>query len=537
MPAITIVALQDPIAIVHIPIIHADTQSTRLYWTLEHAGEGSSEFFNITSNCLEIAIFASVDLVNAHWIDSSLDNGIMISQSTWRAFEIFSGDQDENGNYDSPHLRHVSAPLAKAGITILYQSSYFTDFLLVKEADFDKASAIFAGHGWHVDGGDYTTLPSRRRSQLLSPTSPSLDHTPSPSIPSANVLDQTVASPPEITVLASPLACIGFSRLAEQSTFEKIRQLIVWPRRAEINWKRRSLTLYSDLLTPLSSLPPTPRTGKFEDSDMTQSAAAGHGFHDQAQRQTRPFLSYTRTTDGSSLISSVQVLRDMFGSHTEGEVLELDDQVYYGNGDLFDSGSEVSARSEAESEASDGEQDVGGRLPDRSRPISFPLTPDESPNLETDIGNDAVRQWGRPDGESDTDNVEETKVRPRRSAGNRVSWVDSSIVAGTSSILSANTAAGDDRATPASDSNVKRRGRKRCLQLDLTGVADADDVQDQGVYHMDKSGLVTLFSNLLNAANIRMLYSSTFHTANILVDATDVKRAKQLLGGGDPIRR
>ena len=47
----------------------------------------------------------------------------------------------------------------------------------------------------------------------------------------------------------------------------------------------------------------------------------------------------------------------------------------------------------------------------------------------------------------------------------------------------------------------------------------------------DKSGLVTLFSNLLNSANIRMLYSSTFHTANILVDAGDVRRAKKLLGG------
>ena len=45
----------------------------------------------------------------------------------------------------------------------------------------------------------------------------------------------------------------------------------------------------------------------------------------------------------------------------------------------------------------------------------------------------------------------------------------------------------------------------------------------------DKSGLVMLFSDLLNTAYIKMLYSSTFHTANILVDAADVKRAKRLL--------
>jgi hypothetical protein len=47
---------------------------------------------------------------------------------------------------DSPHLRYVSAPLAAANITILYQSSYHADFLLVKETDFEQASAIFAMH-------------------------------------------------------------------------------------------------------------------------------------------------------------------------------------------------------------------------------------------------------------------------------------------------------------------------------------------------------------------------------------------------------
>ena len=48
---------------------------------------------------------------------------------------------------DSPHLRHVSAPLAAAGVSILYQSSYFTDFLLVKAEDFDRAQRIFKSRG------------------------------------------------------------------------------------------------------------------------------------------------------------------------------------------------------------------------------------------------------------------------------------------------------------------------------------------------------------------------------------------------------
>lgn len=48
---------------------------------------------------------------------------------------------------DSPHLRYVSSPLAREGISILYQSSYFADFLLVKEEDFERAARIFVSQG------------------------------------------------------------------------------------------------------------------------------------------------------------------------------------------------------------------------------------------------------------------------------------------------------------------------------------------------------------------------------------------------------
>ena len=117
-------------------------------------------------------MFARTDLVNRYWADLA-DGQIKIS-STWRVFEISSGDQGETTDYgeslqltrflpssagcarfiagfelivDSPHLRHVSAPLSRAGISILYQSSYFSDFLLVKESTFKRASEIFAEQG------------------------------------------------------------------------------------------------------------------------------------------------------------------------------------------------------------------------------------------------------------------------------------------------------------------------------------------------------------------------------------------------------
>jgi len=48
---------------------------------------------------------------------------------------------------DSPHLRYVSGPLAKEGISILYQSSYFCDYLLCKSEDFNKVATIFISQG------------------------------------------------------------------------------------------------------------------------------------------------------------------------------------------------------------------------------------------------------------------------------------------------------------------------------------------------------------------------------------------------------
>lgn len=53
---------------------------------------------------------------------------------------------------DSPNIRHVSAPLAAAGISILYQSTYTGDFLLVKNSDFDRASSIFTLCGCTWEG-------------------------------------------------------------------------------------------------------------------------------------------------------------------------------------------------------------------------------------------------------------------------------------------------------------------------------------------------------------------------------------------------
>jgi hypothetical protein len=52
-------ALHDPVAIVHIPTSSAPDFATKLYWTIERAPVESSEFFNVTSNCIEVGVLPS----------------------------------------------------------------------------------------------------------------------------------------------------------------------------------------------------------------------------------------------------------------------------------------------------------------------------------------------------------------------------------------------------------------------------------------------------------------------------------------------
>ncbi len=116
-------ALDDPIAIVHIPVSSSSDHTTELYWTIMEAAAESAEFFNVTSNRIEvslsnlteslhrrsrtdidvqIAIFASIDLIAKQWVACLCDE-VRIS-TPWRVFEISSGDVGDAGNYGEYRL-------------------------------------------------------------------------------------------------------------------------------------------------------------------------------------------------------------------------------------------------------------------------------------------------------------------------------------------------------------------------------------------------------------------------------------------------
>lgn len=107
-------ALNDPITIVHVPLHNAhaapDTHASAIFWTLERAAAESVEFFNITSNRVEIAIFGACELVQDEWEAKAEASrgagkegrGQLRLSGPWRVFEVGSGDVDdefETGNY------------------------------------------------------------------------------------------------------------------------------------------------------------------------------------------------------------------------------------------------------------------------------------------------------------------------------------------------------------------------------------------------------------------------------------------------------
>ena len=386
---------------------------------------------------------------------------------------------------------------------------------------------------------------------------------------------------PVITVLPSPLACIGFDKVSERATEERVRQLVVWPERARESWKQKR------------------QSGSHLPDRSSDALASTHPTHD------RPFISYTRTVNGASIVTETRILRVMFGrkqaedtdraygddgygygygSEAEGTEYQLEGQLAAGyvtdTTDLEDSDDEdgkededgpdsagtpaTSVRDSSRSRAFDQDIASGLHTPPadaetkRDRHLSLPLSPRESLSFQ---GSMPISWRNNAPARRST-----ISLRSGRASDKRRSWDKASH--SQSSRVGTDTDADDGHSTPGAGSD--KPGRKRCLQLDMRGIRDQDDTpvssqmspltgeimspitpKSEGrgeglggtacegpasdlppeVYHMDKSGLVTNFSDLLNSGSIRMLYSSTFHTANILVEARDVHLARRLLQG------
>ncbi|PPQ65362.1 hypothetical protein CVT24_011472 [Panaeolus cyanescens] len=190
---VTISLLPVSLSLVHIPRSRLNHLSHPILKQILHPNPG---FLNITCNQIELSIFAEHHMLqdfepiarkdslkrrsrsgsgssrkSARRASShSPHEPVEISYDTWSVLQIDS-HSDRIGTNPifiifcafSPNfilffqkdncgsrVYDLSAPLAAAGISILYQSSYTSDFIFVKESRLQEAMSLFAAAGFHL---------------------------------------------------------------------------------------------------------------------------------------------------------------------------------------------------------------------------------------------------------------------------------------------------------------------------------------------------------------------------------------------------
>lgn len=106
-------------------ICHFDKKSPIPNWALD------CNFFSITKSDRELSIVCPQEKIP----------GGVLFEKDWRAFRLESfGD----GVYSVGVIASLSAPLAKAGISIFNISTYETNYLLVEEKNIAKAKKVLS---------------------------------------------------------------------------------------------------------------------------------------------------------------------------------------------------------------------------------------------------------------------------------------------------------------------------------------------------------------------------------------------------------
>ncbi|KAJ7781004.1 hypothetical protein B0H16DRAFT_604226 [Mycena metata] len=268
MQGITITRLPTALSIVSIPRARLDALS---HPVLRALLQPNPAFLSITCNALELSLFAEPESLRAFDAIARADgsngrNGavglepVEISHDRWSVLQIDShSDQLDNAG---ARVNELSAPLAAAGISILYQSSYMSDFIFVKERRLAEAMSLFAAAGFALYAADPNLLTAlleppptcsltreRSGSAPLPSTSAVLSRssskssslkgssrsgssgksmsTPAPSKPKS----KSPANVPlrDVRVLAPDLACVGLADDAADHWALKIVKLIAFP--------------------------------------------------------------------------------------------------------------------------------------------------------------------------------------------------------------------------------------------------------------------------------------------------------------------
>ncbi|KAG2156296.1 hypothetical protein DEU56DRAFT_766406 [Suillus clintonianus] len=556
---VTISLLPVSLSLVHIPRSRLPQLS---HPVIRQILQPNPTFINVTCNEIELSLFAESHMLTdfepvarrdrqrqrsrsgsgsgtkrAH---SSLpQDHLEISYEKWNVLQI---DSHSDGlDSSGARVHELSAPLAAAGISILYQSSYLSDFIFVKESRLQEVMTLLGSTGFDLYSSDPELLTSRVVSPLLSPISPGDDSF----IPDAaqditaesgailtrtrNSLDAVSAAaitlqhlnltaspddspesspthhkPPsrhkshsptsgEVRILSPNLACVGLSDDSVDTWGLKIVKLVAFPE-----------------LIPVK---------------------------EQPSRSCKPQSRSTHPPSGVPLSSSSRNrYSDSSDSYSSSD--DDDEEGYFSHSPLGN----LSSTSLQSSVASRSFPDLSISAPTQTGPFKpsakhivaplAPLSPLEpkpaSHRRPTFHHMDASVTIKKPAEETIRGTVpffSFTRTQEGTSLTTDVSVLAAlfppnerhmMICAGELDALDAQSSSADSDSEDDEDT-LSSGGALKCLQIDLRR------------FGLDKHGLVNRFSRVLEQNGINHMYSSTYKTANLLVSKAHANRARALL--------
>ncbi|KAF9226689.1 hypothetical protein BS17DRAFT_806773 [Gyrodon lividus] len=564
---VTITLLPVTLSFVHIPRSRFPQLS---HAVLRQILQPNPTFLNVTCNEIELSLFAEHHILADFEAIARRDrqrqrsrsgsgssrkrttlsdaDRVEISYEKWKVLQIDShSDQLDNSG---ARVHELSAPLATAGISILYQSSYMSDFIFVKETRLQEVMILFgiAGFDLYHDPSDPELLMSRVVSPLLSPVpvdeSQVSDIAREFSPDSGAVLTRTRSStdtsaslvalalhqmskdgdqenekkraehcrPPsrnkshspssnEVTILSSKLACVGLSDESVDSWALKIVKLVAFP----------------DLIPIKSGLCHSP----------------GHAPPDGVAK-----IPICKEIEAISIPSFLS--RSRKGSYSTDSVSSSseEDEGYFSHSPRRYH-SPTSFLSSAGSRSYPDLSQATPSLPPSFKPSAKyvvphvpPLSPVESKSGSLRRGNMHSETLAPADKQL---NGMHPKVPffsfTRTSEGSSLT-TDASLLAalfppserhmlicaGELDALDARDSNSDSESDEDQDDDtLSESGTLKCLQIDLRR------------FGLDKHGLVNRYSRVLEENGINHMYSSTFKTANLLVAKAHANRARDLL--------
>lgn len=565
----------------------------------------SPTFLNVTSNEIELSIFAEHHTLKDFELAANREarlsraqrrkprsqdewEPVEVSYERWNVLQI---DSHSDGlDTSGARVHELSAPLAAAGISILYQSSYMSDFIFVKEHRLAEVMSLLGSAGFDLyqsDPDNLTSQLSRLTSPILSPLTHAeednssihlLDLSAAPSITPENgavltrarsntdasmrsasasspvhcrhgsdhstadrahhsgdkpVLTRSPSHSPsgsDVQVLDPDLTCIGLSDDTADMWGLKIVKLVAFP----------------DLILPTPSTP-SPRMQRrrsLKPSDLASVASLGVALDTSAglcyaSGDRAPCASDSECeTVGSADTPCIGEGKEGRAT-SESPIFDLDEEARPWDEDE-DSDEDVDASSDDEDE----DTNTPVHQLDRTLPRSGvrPTRP-ELPHCDSDR-----TAMLRP--RAKRRSAPRTRAAPRRTQplvpffsftrtpeGSSLTAPVSLLAAlfpasersmvicsGELDMLDSRAASPSAPHADAADVDEgsaeglpEPEGTLRCLQIDLRK------------YGLDKFGLVNRYSRTLEENGINHLYSSTYKTANLLVDKAHARRAQALL--------